>query len=386
MPAPATPSTCRSTPTRWRRRSRRWGSPRLTVASAAPDRPTYLRRPDLGRRLAPADRARLEALPSRGRDVAIVVADGLSSAAVHAHAAPLVAALVPRLRAAGLSLADVVLARQARVALGDAVGEALGARLVVLLVGERPGLSSPDSLGAYITFAPRVGRTDAERNCVSNIRPAGLDYESAAFRIAWLVRAALKLGASGVALKDDSALEAASLAAPPGPAQLRAAMTDAVTDVVPSADPLTAPIVDFIREIGVTVERGTVTASLLPGIAVRRGALVVDAARLAHAGDLLHEAGHLAVADPAQRAGLDEVGDDPGEEMAAIAWSYAAARHLGLDPAAVFHADGYRRGSAGLIEAFDHGRGPGISLLQWWGMTAGGKDGPPFPHMLRWLR
>jgi ethanolamine ammonia-lyase small subunit len=185
----------------------------FAVASAAPERATYLRRPDLGRRLAAGERARLEAAPSLGRDIAIVVADGLSSAAVHAHAAPLVAALAPRLDEAGLSRTDVVLAHQGRVALGDAIGEALGARIVVMLIGERPGLSSPDSLGAYITLAPRVGRTDAERNCVSNIRPAGLGYDEAAFRIAWLVRAALKLGATGVALKDDSGLEAVRLAA-----------------------------------------------------------------------------------------------------------------------------------------------------------------------------
>jgi ethanolamine ammonia-lyase small subunit len=183
----------------------------LSVASAAPDRATYLRRPDLGRRLSPESRAGLDAVGAPGADIAIVVADGLSSAAVHAHAAPLIAALAPRCSEAGLSLAPVVLAHQARVALGDEIGAALGARIVVLLVGERPGLSSPDSLGAYLTLGPRVGRSDAERNCVSNIRPAGLAYEAAAFRIGWLVRAALKLGATGVALKDDSGLEAARI-------------------------------------------------------------------------------------------------------------------------------------------------------------------------------
>lgn len=187
----------------------------LTVASAAPDRATYLRRPDLGRRLAPGERDRLAASATRGADVAIVVADGLSSAAVHAHAAELIAVLAPRLAEASLRLADVVLAHQARVALGDAIGEGLAVRIVVLLVGERPGLSSPDSLGAYITFGPRTGRTDAERNCVSNIRPAGLSYDDAAFRIAWLTGAALKLGATGVALKDDSGLEPARLEATP---------------------------------------------------------------------------------------------------------------------------------------------------------------------------
>jgi ethanolamine ammonia-lyase small subunit len=181
------------------------------VASAAPDRPTYLRRPDLGRRLSGESAARLDGA-APGADVAIVVADGLSSAAVHAHAAPLIAALLPHVAANGWRLAEVVLARQGRVALGDEIGERLGARLVVVLIGERPGLSSPDSLGAYITFSPRVGRTDAERNCVSNIRPAGLSYQDAAFRIAWLARAALWLGLTGVALKDDSGLEAGRIA------------------------------------------------------------------------------------------------------------------------------------------------------------------------------
>ena len=352
----------------------------LTVASAAPDRATYLRRPDLGRQLASADRARLEALPPRDLDVAIVVADGLSSAAVHAHAAPLIAALAALLEAAGLALAPVVLARQGRVALGDEIGEALGARLVVLLVGERPGLSSPDSLGAYITYAPRVGRTDAERNCVSNIRPAGLAYEAAAFRIAWLVGAALRLGATGVALKDDSGLDAGALAAAPSQARLPRSAPARVTD------PIAERIVGFIREIGLRVETGTAPAGLLPGLGVRRGGLVVDAARLAHPGDLLHEAGHLAVCDPARLTTLDDVGDEPGEEMAALAWSYAAARHLGLDAAVVFHADGYKGGGDALIAAFDGGGGPGVPLLQWWGMTAGWKGEPPFPAMLRWLR
>jgi hypothetical protein len=160
-------------------------------------------------------------------------------------------------------------------------------------------------------------------------------------------------------------------------------MTDAD---VRFAGPVTERIVGFIREIGLTVERGDVADSLLPGVAVRRGALVVDAARLAYPGDLLHEAGHLAVVEAERRAVLDDVGSDAAEEMAALAWSYAAASRLGLDPGVVFHADGYRGGSAGLIEAFDHGRGPGIPLLRWWGMTLGPNGEPPFPHMLRWLR
>jgi len=183
------------------------------VDSAAPERATYLRRPDLGRRLSEASRTLLKNLPAKPVDLSIVVADGLSSTAVHAHAAPLIAALLPRFQAEGWSLAPVVIANQARVALGDEVGEILGARMVLLLVGERPGLSSPDSLGAYLTFAPRVGLTDAARNCVSNIRGEGLSYEQAAFKLAWLAREALRLGESGVALKDES--DTALLVAPP---------------------------------------------------------------------------------------------------------------------------------------------------------------------------
>ena len=175
----------------------------ILVESAASDRTTYLRRPDLGRRLSEASRARLSP-PRGGCDLAIAVADGLSSAAVHAHAAPLIAALLPRLQ--GVALGPVAVARQARVGLADEVGEALKARLALILIGERPGLSSPDSLGAYLTFNPRVGRTDAERNCVSNIRPEGLTYDEAAFKIAWLIGEARRLALTGVALKDESDL------------------------------------------------------------------------------------------------------------------------------------------------------------------------------------
>ncbi len=148
-------------------------------------------------------------------DLAIVVADGLSSTAVHAHAAPLVQALLPAVEAAGWRLAPVVVARQARVALGDAVGELLGARLVVLLVGERPGLSSPDSLGAYITFAPKVGRSDAERNCVSNIRAEG--WATRRRRSSWpgTPAKALRLGLTGVGLKDEGDTAALETVTPP---------------------------------------------------------------------------------------------------------------------------------------------------------------------------
>jgi ethanolamine ammonia-lyase small subunit len=177
----------------------------LEVDSAAADRPTYLRRPDLGRRLAPQSRARLESRTMAETDVQVIVADGLSSTAVHAHAEPLLSALASHAKARGWRIGPVVLAHQARVALGDEIGQLTGARFVVLLVGERPGLSAADSLGAYLTFAPRIGRTDAERNCVSNIRPAGLGYEDAAHRIAWHVGESLRRGYSGVALKDESA-------------------------------------------------------------------------------------------------------------------------------------------------------------------------------------
>jgi len=183
-------------------------APRI-VHSAAQERGTYLRRPDLGRRLA-ADCA----VENAGHECALVIADGLSALAVQRHAAPLVAALVS-LAPQRWAAAPVAIALQGRVALGDDIGARLGANLVVVLIGERPGLSSPDSLGAYITHAPRVGRSDAERNCVSNIRPQGLDYESAARRIDWIAAAALARGMTGVCLKDDSEAGAAGgLSAP----------------------------------------------------------------------------------------------------------------------------------------------------------------------------
>ncbi len=172
----------------------------LHVASRVPDRPTYLLRPDLGRRLAPES---LEVLTKDQWDCVFVVADGLSASAVSAHAALMVQAAIKRL--AGWRIAPVVLARQARVALGDEVGEALGARFSVLLVGERPGLSVQDSLGIYLTFAPRVGRADSERNCISNIHPHGLSYDEAAHKLAWLMTEASRIGLTGVSLKEDAA-------------------------------------------------------------------------------------------------------------------------------------------------------------------------------------
>ena len=178
----------------------------LAVASRAPTRDAYLRRPDWGRRLDEAGAATLRAAATPGQppDLAIVVGDGLSATAVQQHVPGLLRALRPLLPA-GLRLAPVVLASQARVALADEVGALLGARLALILLGERPGLSSPDSVGAYLTHAPRPGRSDAERNCVSNVRPAGLPLDRAAPRLAWLVDQALRRQTTGIALKDDSA-------------------------------------------------------------------------------------------------------------------------------------------------------------------------------------
>lgn len=180
----------------------------LRASSAAPARDIYLRRPDLGRRLGAQSRAALAAAGQGMEpvDLALVIADGLSSAAIHAQAEPFLAAFRPWIARQGWSLAPVVIATQARVALGDEVGALLKARACVLLVGERPGLSSPDSLGLYLTFDPRPGRSDAERNCISNVRPAGLSHEAAAFKLAWHIREALRLCLTGVELKDESDL------------------------------------------------------------------------------------------------------------------------------------------------------------------------------------
>ncbi len=179
------------------------GHAALRVRSAAPDRATYLMRPDLGRRL---DAASAQALDDAGTHAGIVVVieDGLSAPAVQRHAVPLLAALRAH-HAARWAVAQTVIATQGRVALGDEIGERLGARLVVVMIGERPGLSSPDSLGLYVTWAPCRGRNDAQRNCISNVRPEGLHYAEAARRLDWLAGAALARGLTGVALKDESA-------------------------------------------------------------------------------------------------------------------------------------------------------------------------------------
>ena len=174
------------------------------VRSQARDRKDYLSRPDHGRRLDQASRHLLASRHGGACRLAIVVGDGLSPAAVNAHAVALVRCLVPLLVADAIEIGCAAVATGARVALGDEIGAIVGARMMAVLIGERPGLSAPDSLGAYLTFAPRVGRTDAERNCVSNIHGAGLGYDEAALRIAWLIREALAREVTGVALKDES--------------------------------------------------------------------------------------------------------------------------------------------------------------------------------------
>ncbi len=177
--------------------------PVLAVASAADDRQRYLMRPDLGRRLAPGAEAVLA--PYAGQyDVVFVVTDGLSAGAVQRHAQPVLAGVLPALLADGWQIAPVVIVRHGRVAVGDAVATALLARCVVVLIGERPGLTAPDSMGAYLTWEPGPQTTDANRNCISNIRPDGIGYADAAHKVVHLLRAMRTRRISGVQLKDDS--------------------------------------------------------------------------------------------------------------------------------------------------------------------------------------
>ena len=173
------------------------GLPCLAVHSEAPDRRTYLLRPDLGRRLRAADRDRLPCMPGT---LLFVVCDGLSATAVQRHAGTLLAQVIPRLPVA---MAPIVVAEQGRVALGDDIGEAIGAEAVTVLIGERPGLTAADSLGVYLTWQPRRGRTDAERNCISNIRPDGLSPAAAADKLLWLIAAMRRLRLTGIGLKDE---------------------------------------------------------------------------------------------------------------------------------------------------------------------------------------
>ena len=167
------------------------------------DRSQYLMRPDLGRRLAYGAVATL-VRHAGAYDVAFVIADGLSARAMQAHAAPVLREIVPALRRENWKIAPLVITRHGRVALGDAVAAHLKADAVVTLIGERPGLSSPDSMGAYLTWRPHTATTDAERNCISNIRPQGVGYADAAFKIVALLHAMRTRQMSGVMLKDDS--------------------------------------------------------------------------------------------------------------------------------------------------------------------------------------
>ncbi len=175
----------------------------IHVRSACPDRRTYLLRPDLGRRLAETDRVRLAATPAPGT-IAFVICDGLSATAIQRQAAPLLARVLPSL--VGLPAGPVVVATQGRVALGDDIGEALQAAAVAVLIGERPGLSTPESMGIYLTWQPRIGRLDSERNCISNIHTDGLPVEHAASKLVWLIDTMRRLGRTGIDLKDEQPL------------------------------------------------------------------------------------------------------------------------------------------------------------------------------------
>ncbi|WP_426619055.1 ethanolamine ammonia-lyase subunit EutC [Pseudomonas rustica] len=186
------------------------GRESLLLHSAALDRNSYLQRPDLGRKLsddsAQSLRDYLAAHPG-GVDLVIVVADGLSALAVHRHTLPFLTRLEEQMGGDGWSIAPVVLVEQGRVAIGDEIGQLLGAKMVVMLIGERPGLSSPDSLGLYFTYNPKVGLTDAYRNCISNVRLEGLSYGMAAHRLLYLMREACRRQLSGVNLKDEAQVQ-----------------------------------------------------------------------------------------------------------------------------------------------------------------------------------
>ncbi|MBV4496861.1 ethanolamine ammonia-lyase subunit EutC [Pseudomonas sp. SWRI12] len=183
------------------------GRESLLLHSAASDRNSYLQRPDLGRRLDEASAQMLDAYAAAhpgGVDLAIVVADGLSALAVHRHTLPFLARLEEQIAADGWSVSPIVLVEQGRVAVADEVAQRLGAKMSVILIGERPGLSSPDSLGLYFTYAPKVGLNDAYRNCISNVRLEGLSYGMAAHRLIYLMREACRRQLSGVNLKDEA--------------------------------------------------------------------------------------------------------------------------------------------------------------------------------------
>ncbi|XHR27394.1 MAG: ethanolamine ammonia-lyase subunit EutC [Chthoniobacteraceae bacterium] len=180
------------------------GHPVETIESAASDRAEYLQRPDLGRKLSFHSRSALVELAAKTgpSDLLIVVSDGLSTLAANSQVEPMLAALLPLLKESGWKVAPILVARHGRVALQDEAGEILRAKMSLMLLGERPGLGSADSLGAYLTFGPKVGRTDADRNCISNIRPGGISPQDAAKKLLFLLAESAKLGLSGVNLKD----------------------------------------------------------------------------------------------------------------------------------------------------------------------------------------
>jgi ethanolamine ammonia-lyase small subunit len=182
------------------------GHETILLHSSAESRPVYLQRPDKGRRLDAASRERLEALPKPAEhyDVVFVIGDGLSAFAIEENAAKFLDVILPQLEASGWHVAPLCIVEEARVATGDEIGEVLGAKMVVILIGERPGLSSPDSMGIYLTFSPRVGLTDESRNCISNVRPEGLSYDHAAYKLTYLMTEARRRGISGVNLKDEA--------------------------------------------------------------------------------------------------------------------------------------------------------------------------------------
>lgn len=174
----------------------------LSLSSMVSNRAQYLQRPDLGRQLDKASCAVLKA-ESATCDIAFIVTDGLSATAVHAHAVAVLNLLLPKLRQQNWTIAPIAITHYGRVAIQDEIGQLLDAKLAVILIGERPGLSSPDSLGAYLVYHPEVCKNDADRNCISNIRPTGLNYEKAADTLNYLITRSLQLRLSGIELKDD---------------------------------------------------------------------------------------------------------------------------------------------------------------------------------------
>jgi ethanolamine ammonia-lyase small subunit len=191
----------------------------MLLQSAATDRQTYLKRPDLGRTLAAESRCTLESLQAKSQnisreylyDVAFVIADGLSAQAIEINALPFLEIAIRQLTAQGLSLAPLTIVEQGRVAIADEIGELLSTKLVVILIGERPGLSSPDSMGLYVTWHPKAGLTDERRNCISNIRHAGLSYDEASRKLNFLITEAHRRHLTGIELKDETPAEATQL-------------------------------------------------------------------------------------------------------------------------------------------------------------------------------